>query len=442
MISPYLIASLLVVFPLTLGWLGGRALRRTSSVPVRCAAAVAWLVLPLQAAWLLAEAMPHWSTWDLLALAALLGAGAITAEVMPNIVKKRDLALSGAAWLVAFGVLELGARLLLPDPPMYPAAADARLVFEERRVSDTGPASTLETGRPWRCEGLFPARYPDYFRARVPDGAERRVLHVGDSMVEGVGIAKTFVQLLSDRQPGAAHINAGVSSTGPDYHFRALDAWLSVVDVSHVVQYVYLGNDFQEIGQGYFCCGGGPVVDLSGASPVALCTAPEYGMSFTQLLANSPAPYPIRVGCEVSFAARHISRVFDYVGASVGTRYGLKLSPTAFRETLDELASLLRASHARLQAAGVGYTLVVLPSLRGMTGSADDLKQSLAMTRAVRSITGELGIRTLDPRLLLTDALRRQGVAGLYIVGSSEVINDHFNAHGHRLFADWLAKEM
>lgn len=442
MISAYLIAALLVIVPLTAGWLVGRAVGRISAAPVRFAASTACLVLPLQAAWLAAEAMPHWSTWDLLASAALLGAGVIAAGIAPKGFGKRDLALFGVAWIVTFAGLELGVRLLLPDPPDYPTAAAARLVFEERRVSDAGPASTLETGRPWRCEALFPARYPDYFRARVPDKADRRVLHVGDSMVEGVGIAKTFVHLLSDGQGATAHINAGVSSTGPDYHSRVIDAWVSVADVSHVVQYIYLGNDFQEIGQGYFCCSGGPILDLTGEAPVPLCEAPDYGMSFTQLLANSPAPYPIRVGCEVSFAARHISRVFDYVGASVGTRYGLKLSRAAFRETLDELGMLLRTSHGRLQSAGIGYTIVVLPSLRGMTGSADDLKQSLAMTRAVRSITAELGIRTLDPRRLLTDALRDEGIAGLYIVGTAHVINDHFNARGHQLFADWLAKEL
>ena len=69
------------------------------------------------------------------------------------------------------------------------------------------------------------------------------VLHLGDSMVYGTGVAESdrFTSLLNHRSPDAQHVNAGFPGTGADHHLTALRAWLPILKPDAVAR----GLNFQ-----------------------------------------------------------------------------------------------------------------------------------------------------------------------------------------------------
>src|SRR5205814_1109215 len=79
-------------------------------------------------------------------------------------------------------------------------------------------------------------------------GRGQRVLHVGDSLVAGTGVAPAdaFPAVLGRAQPGVAHVNAGIPGTGTDYQLLLLREWLARLRADVVVHYVF-SNDVDEL---------------------------------------------------------------------------------------------------------------------------------------------------------------------------------------------------
>ena len=331
---PFLLAALLVVGPLLIGGVLGYVLQRLRGRRVLFLVFVTGLsLLPLQIVWAVAPSIPHVSTWDLVSVCLLFGGGVIAAAAIPRDTPRGDLLLGLGATLASLLLFEIGARLFMPEPPSYPPAAEARLVFDERRVADDGPMHAQLTGQPWRCDGLYPNHSQGFMLQRGFPGraAALRVLHVGDSMVHGVGIQKPFPAVLNERSERELHINAGLVSTGIDYHLLLVRRWLERQRVDVVVHYFYLGNDLIDLDQAYYCCGGRSLIDYSQATLPASCAEPEWGMSFLQLLAASPAPYPVRVATAFSHGARHLCRAFElarHASGVVDFQISFRATPT------------------------------------------------------------------------------------------------------------------
>src|SRR5690606_22826772 len=123
------------------------------------------------------------------------------------------LALATISLSGALTVGELAARRLLPPLGGLPPVTGMTVLFDEEPETHG-------------CEALFPsdASSPSSFAARWAHAdADRRplkVLHVGDSMLEGAGVSpdETVTAELGRLQPDVAHVNAGYGGTGTDLH--------------------------------------------------------------------------------------------------------------------------------------------------------------------------------------------------------------------------------
>ncbi len=434
-----LISAVLVLGPTALGALcglgAGRLRHRQTLYRVLVLVMIAG---PAELVWLLGTTLPHVGTWDVVAGGTLFVVGAALGLARPS---RANVGVAVVATVISLLVVEAFVRVALTEPPTYPEATEARLVFDERRVGPKGPALALATGRPWRCEALYPDLYKGYVanRAERDSGGQPRVLHIGDSMVHGIDVERPFPQLLDQTDSAAHHINAGVSSTGPDYHLLLTRRWMEQQQVDLVAHHVYLGNDFEEIDQSYYCCAGGPILDFSVSPPTARCPEPQYGMGFVELLATSPAPYAVRVATSFSWLARHVCRMTSILGVNISSaRIDLDLSMADFTATAAKLEAIITALHAETTAHGARYVLFILPADRELIDSSEDTRGGLARARAIRAVAAKLGIDVFDARSTLAGALRSGGYDSVYLPAE----NHHFNEGGHQLYADWVQRRL
>jgi lysophospholipase L1-like esterase len=406
------LALALVVGPLA----AGLALGRRLGGSVRRAAILA--LTPLLATLAALPALARLGAWDALAPAILVGAGVVMGSGRaPARALGARLALVAVSTLVALAGLELAARALPAPAASFAPPREVQLLL---------PAAEDLGG----CAPLHPDAAPAAFAARtaaVRPGAPV-VLHLGDSMVEGVGVTpeEAFPALLGRAQPGVAHVNAGFAGTSLDFQLLVARAWLPRLAATRVVLHVFGYNDLAELDRATPCCPGGPLLD---AAAEARCAAPAWPHGRLDRLAASPAPYGVRVAAGSSALARRAVLGFAALGARLGAA-----PPPADRWA--RYAQLLRALATDLKRRGVPLTVVYLPARASLEGPSPRESGDHALRGRVLELARSLGAEAVDPWELLEDAVRAEGAARWYLPPP----DIHFTAAGHRLLAEWLAR--
>ncbi|MFH2008627.1 MAG: SGNH/GDSL hydrolase family protein [bacterium] len=426
----YLVALIYLVFPLGFGALLGLGLRRYR--PGRFASRWAALGLLLGPALLMAlpASQLRAGFWDLLLLSLLLGAGLwFGAHPAARRMDPRSLAVVGIASLIGLVILELGVRWLLPTPPTFPPARQAKLIPTVVRWS-------AEDAKTWAY--VYPDQYPDAFArlTREAGGKRYRFAHVGDSMVAGSFVARQlrFTARLARLDPGVAHLNGGAPGTGSDFHFMLIKAWVSRVPIDHVVQYVFVGNDLVDVDQPYAACDDGPILRYDRGRAEPRCPTPRWGKSVTRLLYSGPAPYPLRVATSFSHAARHIYALLWRVGrGQLFYRPPIDQSWRRFEMSLQATRDLLRNKRLR-------HTLVLLPYRAHLERSQTLDKVERRVRPRTREICRRLGVRTLDAWDLFLPLVRKHGSRRYFINDPPGDV--HFSPEGHAVLAQWLATRL
>lgn len=420
LLPPFALGLALLALPLLAGLWTGAALRRLAG-PLRGARwplAAALALAPLAVAWWRLAGPLATSPSDLLAASLLAafglwhGARSASGRSLRN-----HLLLLAASLAFALALGELAVRLLLPPPQPMPPADEARLtidILEEAQL----------------CNALYPDAFPLAtrgltFEDRTALARERplHVLHVGDSVTQGVGVepAFWFTTLLSNAQPDVAHVNAGYSGSGTDFQYLLIASWLERMHFDLVVLHIF-ANDVGDMSAHYLCCPGGPLLDYGGAVPVARCPTAVAQPKRLAILRHSPAPYPLRV-------ATAFSRLATYLTLVVG---GTPTDADHFTEA-DQGRVLARIAEVT-RAHGTRFAVVRLPS-EDEADVSGPVPTIAAPAQAAR--LNALRVPLLDPAPDLFAASPQGEVSGWYIGDRT-----HFNAAGHRYLADWLAPRL
>ncbi len=408
-LQAYAVAALLLGVPLGLGALAGLGLQRLvrGRGPRWSWAARAAGLLPVGLALLLIPAAPNVGALDLLAGGLLLGAGVAVG---------RHVGLVAELGLWTLLLLEFAVRLVLPDVPPPPPPGGARLVFQTFQGLDA-------------CQALYPETFTAEagswtFAGRTRGAADkpRRVLHVGDSMVEGAGVrpTETFVAALARRQPDVAHINAGYSGVGTDYQYLLIQAWSARLPVDLVVLYVF-GNDQSDLQNRYLCCPEGPLLTYdSSERPAPRCAKPTLDVGSLDLLQHSPPPFGVRVAATLSTLANHA-----YVRFGGRVRGTGELSNAAMQRTI------LRALAGELQARRIPLQVVLLRNQADVLGTAEPGADRWVSD--AREALADLGVPVHDALPML------RGIPGdlrrLHLPPPDGI---HFSEVGHGAMAAWL----
>ena len=433
----------LVVVPLGLGALLGIAVRRLRGRRLEGAlTAIACVVLPAAAAFAAGVRYPIVGLSDSTVEAVLFGVG-VAWSGHRALADGTNVLVLASAFAVSLLALEFLARLFLPPPPAFPTGGGIHLLLADALRTDV-------TSRPWDtlCKDIVCAiTYGDEYRGiydfagTQPDiviprtfsprtGATRRVLHLGDSITFGFGLPRnqTFTAELERLEPGVQHINASIPGTAPDAYLAVLQRWLASCQVDVVVMHVYEGNDLDGLDSRYPCCGWQPLLTYENGTAALRCahgTVPDFARAgWAWLRDHNPPPYLLRALIGTSAAAAHT--------AAAMARESYLLADQPLETRLAHLESILRSAGDALAARHIRFVVDVVPARSWLEDG--------------------LQWQHYGPRIL--DVARRLGIAA---VDGSEVFRDaaahgqklffengdiHFDAEGHRVWAQWLHDEL
>jgi hypothetical protein len=437
-------ALLLIIAPLLLGLLIGLGLQRVWGHRLAgLGFGLAAVLLPAAVVIGVLGRFPVVGFWDAGLEGLLLGAGVLVG-MHRSFADVRDLALSGVAMVAGLFVLEFAVRGLLPPAPVFPSSNGLHLWLSDSIRAASATQGWDMRSREIACSLIYGEQYsgildvsgerdisrPALYAPR-PD-ARTRVLHVGDSMVFGLGVerSETFTAALARLEPEVEHVNAGIPGLAPDAYLAVLRAWIARHHFDDVVMYIFPGNDLRDLDGPYPCCDFEPllVYDARGAH-LRCVTARPIDLSragFEWLRYNSPPPYLVRAVIDRSSAAA-------YLGAAMveaGHRYSLTAQASPSQQ-MEHFATVLRTARAELNAQGTGFRVVILPPrdwVESAQPSPEQLDQVIAIGR-------DLGVPMIDASSVLRTAIRHGEDV---FVGPRERNDPHFNPNGHRLVAEWL----
>jgi hypothetical protein len=438
LIRPLLISIALILVPLGGGALLGAAWRPSRRPPPRLAAAALVVAPPLAAA-LLDLRYELVGIWDALAVGALLGLGLVVG--LYRLAKTRTLALAATSLGGSLVLAELASRLLLPAPPAFPSAGGPSLLM----ANAVGAAR--QTGFAWTeagaaaCQALYggaggaEARLPAALQTswRPREDARAHVLHLGDSMVAGVG-SERFTDELNRIEPDVEHVNAAIPGTGPDVYLSLARLLGERHAFSAVVMHL-TPNDWGDLdAPRYPCTGGqpllryGPLGTPLRRDPVA---APRDGQRDPWWLwQNSPPPYVLRSFVDVSAFAAHLAAAWIGVGLRLG------LTPTAAGDDAiraAHLSAILRAARDEERARGIALVVNVFRERDALEAGRPAPNGTVERMKGLAEELGIAVLDTWDPLL----AAEQHGVQPF--LGSTD---PHFNATGHAIVAEWLHQQL
>jgi hypothetical protein len=428
-----------IAVPLLLGAGLGAGVRRVYRRGLRGVAFVLLgLVIPSAAVVVLLAHYPVIGCWDAVFEGVLFGVGVVIGG-------HAALAESQRIWSIGLGtlaglvLLEVGARAFLAPPPRFPSSAGVHLWLADSIRASRETMSWDMRSRDLACGVVYGEDYrgilddPDGTDVNVParytprPDAQRRELHVGDSMVFGLGVERgeTFTAALGALEPSTEHVNAGIPGLAPDAYLAVLEAWIARQGFDVVTMYIFDANDVRDLDGPYPCCGFAPLLAYDGPAARLRCPTPtpiDMGSAgFEWLRYNSPPPYAVRALVDYSAAAAYLAAAL----VDAGHRYSLTSTSTP-AERMQHLGVILRTARDELARRGTAFRVVILPGHVDASGDASgEHGQIVAEAR-------RLGIPVLDATPVLRAALLDH--RDLFV----RPFDPHFNRDGHRLIATWL----
>jgi hypothetical protein len=410
------------------GWRVGHRVHACSWPAYRRWLAVAGLVALALASPFLPTPRRWFSAYDHALMAALCALGLVLAERSGGLrlIRREALVPTLAVLIIGGGLIEWRARNM-PGGPLHLGHPRGMHVLFSRDDRDR------------RCRVIFPANYgydlmAEPWRDLRPTPGKRRVLHLGDSMLNSFR-SVVFTQRLAELRPGEAHLNLGVGGLAPDAYGLVLRRWLDRVRPDEVFVHLFLGNDLNEFPE-YQCCEAGPLVAFAGGAMTQRCESPRWSDDRRTRWRLGPAPYSLRVlGHSSIAAARVVERMERSMRSMVTptTRSGaLGWGSTRDRDRNRLLLAAIRDEVAR---RGVPLTFALLPAR--WTLESDDPDDPVRGHHVeVIELARELGVRAVDPWDAFLRAARNPA-ADLWFDPANHR-DPHLGNAGHDLYARWL----
>lgn len=440
----------LTVVPLAAGWVVGWAasrLRGRAFVFSRWVAAV-MVAVPVLVACVISLRQLALGIWDLALVGGLFGVGAVMgAHRLTAALRTRRGALAVGSVAFALGLAEIVVRVLPPAPGVDPG--ELHRIFLDPHEADIAFTrfemwNRREHAADWGAvlkDALYPDAGAGFYAEREGGtaGAGKKVLHLGDSMVFGLGVERreAFPALLEGMEPGSQHVNSGIPGLSPDAELLLMRNWVSRKPFDLVVVHLFTGNDIKEMDSAYPFCADGPLLDYESASLRARCPKPGFRLARSRLgwmLAHSPPPFALR-----ALAGRSALAKRSALGLLA---LRMKVMGEHREESLawSHLEAVLRAFRDELAAKGIPLVVDVLPLREALEARDPTITEAYATRGRMLEIAQRLGVRTLDPWSTFAEAVKRDGSEPWF---STAMVHDlHFGPKGHDLLARWLHERL
>ncbi len=261
-------------------------------------------------------------------------------------------------------------------------------------------------------------------RAQSPHGPW--VLHIGDSMLFGAGIAPTDAvpAQLQKVAPSPVHVNAGVPASSLDLQYalavRLLAAWHAP---RVVVLHVFPANDLSEMDLPVALCGGHRVLSPVDSPVEVTCKTREVESPFARL-AHAPLPLTLQRAAQWSWLARRL----------VAAHHSAVLAAEAPDpgQVLRHYGQIVQALRDALHNRQIPLVVAFMPSRPGTTQDHGDA------SRKLHAVFESLGLPALDSQPLF-DKRVASGEEHLLFLPDHDV---HFAPPGASAYAVWLAPHL
>ena len=347
-----------------------------------------------------------------------------------------------APWLVSLAsltagllLLEVAARFVLPPPP----------VIEWHELSLLNHNSPRPDGLPVGAGDLLIdcALHAEVgeetarcLRLGPPPKDRPWVLHLGDSMLFGSGVApeSALPAQLAKLRPEVAQLNAGVPGTSIDVELALLQRVLRLGRPAMVVLYAMPGNDADEVATPAESCNAQPPVKLVGQAahetPELRCPRAVWApRPWYAAFLHSRLPLPIAALTNASWLARHLEWLH---------RLAIEAPRAHEREPPPDAKQYGRYFHALvtlLRDEGIPLRVVVMPLRRSQYIRFTDARR-----RQLQAVLRVEGVPIIDTQTPADQLVQRQGEAALYV---DEPPGDiHLNAHGLAQLAEYLGPQL
>lgn len=465
--TTFITALVLLVTPIAVGALIGTLVRRLaggrSAGPIAICCA---LLIPAALTTGLTVWFPIVGLWDGLTEGLLLGVGILWA-IHPAYADRRATLVSAGSVVVSLAFLEVASRLFFGPPPVYPTRSGPHLLLADTiRTADPPPMIRTEgmprlvtqnafenIGRPQNfassgmdapalmltMEFVCSIAYESAYRGLVDFSAEQavmfptrftpragtgsHVLHIGDSMVFGQGVARTqtFSARLEELQPGVQHINGGIPGAAPDDYLVVLRRWIEHHRIDLAIMYLFEGNDYGGLDLPHPCSNWQSLLTYHDGQAQLRFSSPtaNEGIGLTWLIANSPLPYLGRALIAADSAAA------AFAGSALAS-WSVSLNSDHSDDTFDHLECILRSARDELRAKQIPFVVVVLPVANRL--------DEVTLAEEVQGMAHRLEIRSLDAADVIRAAVSR---------GENPTLDgSHFSEDMHHELATWLHDQL
>lgn len=443
-LPPPLLLTLWFLVPLSIGASAGLALRRAvSSACIRM-----WMTCGL-AGLLAVSAAVAWSVsgdalapgaWDQSGFVALLVGGLwATGNARRGWDRRRRLQWMVLAlfFLASLVGAEVAVRALRVGVPMV-GDVSVKWFFGLR---ESVPSRHL-------CDRLFGSDLIDAWHRpllEAPAGMPL-VVHLGDSMVEGNGVAScdAFPAVLDRQEPHVRHINAGLSGgVGPDGYYFRLRQILASRRPDRIVLYLNPQNDLEDLDKVLHCCAHGllfhPNVE---GRPIPRCERADWRMGVAERLLASPSPLPLRIVQRRSVLARAILVQWNRLSEWWSGHFGNGVAPP---DPWSRFTQMVRAIRDDLGPLGVELHVVILPD-RFAFDRADRFRIAAENGVALRmeAVARDLGLATYRAWDDFQARASREGTQTDFLgpPDSGRGADSHFSERGHREMAGWVRQHL
>jgi len=434
-----LVACALLLAPVLAGLLLTAALRAAVSIRRRARWTAALAVAPVALSLAAIPRTDQLSFWDLLIASLGFATGAVLAMRQPDGHVLRGALRTTGRIAVGLLIAELIARVALPSLGTFPPPHTARLVVP---ITNRDPP----------CNVLYPPdnRVQEVLRRGEP--GRPAVLHIGDSLVAGIGIpsSENFVSALGNAQPGIQHLNLGAVGAGLDVYLLALRLWGPAARPHLTVVYIFAGNDLFDLNARYLCCADGGLLLDQGGRLTPRCPTAQWNIPLKAHLASSPPPFVLRALARPSRVAGHLLRFVIRAQQDAFRRGFANLpspgdpaSQTPRWNLLDQriraIAATAREQHSRLLMVVIPSRTTIEKTL-GLPALANDYWRDgptgVAGHRRIVETARAAGVDVLDGWDTVQAAMQQDGVERVF---AHECPGDvHFGRLGHQRFAAWL----
>jgi hypothetical protein len=366
--------------------------------------------------------------WDLVLTGFILAGGYLWGSA--SRLRPAGLVFSGLILLVGCSVIELLVRRALPEPPRYPEAATARLLFAPEGREDVCRALRVEERPPWL----------NWRNGGVIRPGER-VMHLGDSMVQGSGVEgnETFTAMLEQLDPEVVHINAGAVGCSVDAYLMVLRTWIDRANPTRVIVHLFTGNDMEEMDHPYSCCEAQPFFTYDGGIAQARCPTPRWRFTNAMIVGQAPAPYPLRALIRVSWAARHAVTTFARLADAISLQLA-QTRPPDDEVTYAHIEAVLKALRDDLRARQIPLVISVLPFRGALESSRPKDSREWRIRGRFVSIAQKLDVPVLDAWDDFEALTRSEGSSRLFVTPPAWDV--HFSPQGNRHYAEWLLRKL